>query len=1057
MHTLAATIGCIGLAFLHASAIEPPPPAQTVPDKIEIADGPFKPTYESLKLYKCPDWFRDAKLGIWAILTPQSLPEAGDWYARAMYAQGQGQYDFHVANYGHPSVFGYKDLAARWKLDKFDPDRLMRLYQKSGAKYFVVLANHHDNYDNWNSKYHRWNSVNVGPKKDIVGLWAEAARKHGLRFGVTEHVARSYSWFNTNKGSDKEGPLAGVPYDGNDPKFQDLYFPPHDDTSYTYPANPPEWWPRQWFWRMRDLIDTYQPDLMYSDGAVPFGEVDRSVFAHFYNANMAWHGGKLEAVYNFKDMAPRTDHGEYVDGIGVQDVERGVLGGIKAEPWQTDTCIGNWFYKTGLQYKPASQVIHMLADIVSKNGNLLLNIPLKHNGTIDPEAEKVLADLGDWMTVNGEAIYGTRPWKVFGEGLTQGGGHFNEDGQRYGARDIRFTTRGDDLYALVLGWPADGLVRVRSLARDAGTVTRVSLLGRDGELRWTQTQAGLEVQLPTQRAIEYAFALKIRGSGLRPAPLTAPLTGYAAESGKYVYSGEPKFAYGFSSHMVLQRDTNANVYGLAKPGTEVTVSIDSQKVAAKANEYGRWLVQVAPMKAGGPYILKLESGNTVVALDDVLIGDVWICAGQSNMRYMLGRKVGYTKNSAGNYTKTNQEDENTPRVFADELEAIRKQQNFPIRHAMGNDGKFDWVPVNYENSSDEKKYSPGITAVGYFFAKHLRQQLGDVPIGIIQVGSGGAAIREFLPRELQLADPGMKKILDSYWPKMVEEHGEKKLAFYYQQMGDWLQSGQFGTAPPEKYMGRLPGHLFYHALAPINKFSFKGFLYYQGESDAGRGYYYAHLLDKFVDFVRDAFEFSEMPFLVVLLPPSVRVGYADVVESQMYVAENKKGVHAVYAPEGQWDHPTDLHAPAKEIVGSRAALTALQKVYGGKEPYLGPRYAAHKVVGDTIIITFRDTGGGLALKTGVNELTGFEVAGDDENFISVKAKLAKEPDNVVLSVPKGLPDGQQLHVRFQMAGYYVPVLYGKNGLPAVFFRTDNFETRTSTSERVPGGYVRGKK
>ncbi|MBM4088515.1 MAG: alpha-L-fucosidase [Planctomycetes bacterium] len=476
MQTLAATIGCIGLTFLHASAIEPPPPAQPVPAKIEIADGPFQPTWESLKHYRCPDWFRDAKLGIWGILTPQSLPEAGDWYARAMYAQGQDQYDFHVANYGHPSVFGYKDLAARWKLDNFDPDRLMQLYRQAGAKYFVVLANHHDNYDNWNSKYHRWNSVNVGPKQDIVGLWAEAARKHGLRFGVTEHVARSYSWFNTNKGSDQEGPLAGVPYDGNDPKFQDLYFPPHDDTSYTYPANPPEWWPRQWYWRMRDLIDTYHPDLMYSDGAVPFGEVGRSLFAHFYNANMAWHGGELEAVYNIKDMAPRTDHGEYVDGIGVQDVERGVLGGIKAEPWQTDTCIGNWFYKTGLSYKPASQVICMLADIVSKNGSLLLNIPLKHDGTIDPEAEKVLADLGAWMTVNGEAIYGTRPWLVFGEGRPQeDGGHFNEDGQRYGARDIRFTTRGDDLYALVLGWPADGLARVRSLARAAGTVTHVSL------------------------------------------------------------------------------------------------------------------------------------------------------------------------------------------------------------------------------------------------------------------------------------------------------------------------------------------------------------------------------------------------------------------------------------------------------------------------------------------------------------------------------------------------------------------------------------------------------
>lgn len=519
MRAFTLSIVYSGLTSIHAAAIEQPPAAQPVPEKIEIADGSFKPTWESLKQYKCPDWFRDAKLGIWAIVTPQSLPEAGDWYARAMYEQGSGQYNFHVANFGHPSVFGYKDLAARWKLEKFDPDRLMKLYQKTGARYFVVLANHHDNWDNWNSKYHRWNSVNLGPKQDIVGLWAQAARKHGLRFGVTEHVARSYSWFNTNKGSDKEGPLAGVPYDGNDPLYQDLYFPPHEDTSYAYPENPPEWWTRQWYWRMRDLIDTYHPDLMYSDGAVPFGEVGRSLFAHFYNANMTWHGGKLDAVYNLKDMAPRTDHGEYVDGIGVQDVERGVLGGIKAVPWQTDTCIGNWFYKTGLQYKPASQVIHMLADIVSKNGNLLLNIPLKHDGTLDAGEEQVLAALGAWMDVNGEAIYGTRPWKVFGEGRPQDGSHFNEDGQQYGAGDIRFTTKGDALYALVLGWPADAMVRVRSLAKAAGTVTKVSLLGYGGELQWTQTEAGLEVMLPAKEPNEHAFALKIIGARLQPVPV----------------------------------------------------------------------------------------------------------------------------------------------------------------------------------------------------------------------------------------------------------------------------------------------------------------------------------------------------------------------------------------------------------------------------------------------------------------------------------------------------------------------------------------------------------
>ncbi|HUT93920.1 MAG TPA: alpha-L-fucosidase [Thermoguttaceae bacterium] len=525
---LILSFACAGVTAVHAGEIQQPPAAQPVPAKIEIADGPFRPTWESLKQYKCPDWFRDAKLGMWAHWGPQSVPMAGDWYARAMYEQSQPAYAYHVAHYGHPSKFGYKDLVQLWKVENWDPDRLVALYKKAGARYFVAQANHHDNWDNWNSKYHRWNSVNVGPKKDIVGLWASAARKHGLPFGVSEHVARSYSWWHTNKGSDKDGPLAGVPYDGSDPAFQDLYFPPHNNLTYALPSNPPEWWPRQWFWRIRDLVDTYHPDLLYTDNGVPFGEVGRSLFAHYYNANMAWHSGKLEAVYNLKDYS-RPDHGEYVDGIGVQDVERGMLRGIKLEPWQTDTCIGNWFYKTGFPYKPASQVICMLCDIVSKNGNLLLSIPLKPDGTLDAKEEKVLADLGAWMEVNGEAIYGTRPWKVFGEGPTVDSGHSGEDGQRYSDRDIRFTTKEDALYALVLGWPNGPKTTVRSLASGAGTITKVSLLGHSGELKWKQTADGLEVVLPAKRPSEHAFALKISGRQLRPMPLSPALAHYDAQ------------------------------------------------------------------------------------------------------------------------------------------------------------------------------------------------------------------------------------------------------------------------------------------------------------------------------------------------------------------------------------------------------------------------------------------------------------------------------------------------------------------------------------------------
>jgi alpha-L-fucosidase len=385
----------------------------------------FEPTWDSLKQFRCPAWFPDAKFGIWAHWGPQCVPKQGDWYARNMYIEGSQQYKYHVEHYGHPSKFGYKDIIPLWKAERWEPETLIQRYKKAGAKYFVALGSHCDNFDCWNSRHHRWNAVNFGPRKDIVGLWRRAARKHGLRFGVTEHMAWSYSWFNVNKGADKKGPLAGVPYDGNDPKYQDLYFEPHPQNAARYPENSPASWNLRWFNRVKDLVDQHRPDLVYTDGAV-FGDVGRQLMAHYYNANMAWHGGRLEGVYTIKHSIDGR-HGEYRDGISLLDIERGVVDGIQSEPWQTDTCIGGWYYREGIKYKTAQEVIHMLVDIVSKNGNLLLNFPLLPDGTLDAEEEKVLEGITDWMAVNGEAIYGTRPWKVFGEGpTTTGGGTFAE-------------------------------------------------------------------------------------------------------------------------------------------------------------------------------------------------------------------------------------------------------------------------------------------------------------------------------------------------------------------------------------------------------------------------------------------------------------------------------------------------------------------------------------------------------------------------------------------------------------------------------------------------------
>lgn len=479
----------------------------------------FQPTWESLQQYHCPQWFQDAKFGIWAHWGPQAVPEAGDWYARNMYIEGSDQYKYHLENYGHPSKYGFKDIIQLWKAEKFDPEGLIQLYKQAGARYFTAMAVHHDNFDCWNSTHHRWNAVQFGPQRDIVGAWRDAALKHGLRFGVTEHLERSWSWFNTNKGSDKQGPLAGVPYDGADPAYADLYFEAHDDSSYAFPRSAPKSWQMQWLARIQDLIEQYHPDLLYTDGAVPFGEVGRQMLASFYNHNIQQHSGSLEAVYNLKDMREYdrkngTFHGEFMPGIGVLDMERGVVDGIQPDPWQTDTCIGGWFYNKFIEYKSAETVIHMLIDIVSKNGNLLLNFPLKPDGTLDEKSQEVVKGITTWMQVNHEAIYATRPWQEFGEGPTQSsGGLFNEDKIVYTPSDYRYTRKDEALYVFALGQPQEQAV-VKLLGSTSelwpGEIHSVEMLGSQAALEWERRPGALVISLPEQKPCAYAQVFKIQ-------------------------------------------------------------------------------------------------------------------------------------------------------------------------------------------------------------------------------------------------------------------------------------------------------------------------------------------------------------------------------------------------------------------------------------------------------------------------------------------------------------------------------------------------------------------
>ncbi len=517
------------------------------------APATFAPTWASLvDNYRTPDWFRDAKFGIWAHWSAQCVPEMGDWYARNMYRQGNWQYDHHLRTYGHPTKVGFMEMQNRWKADAWQPEALMDLYAKAGAKYFVALANHHDNFDAYDSKYHAWNSVRVGPKRDIVGTWAKVARAKGLRFGVSNHSAHAWHWLQTAYGYDPEGPLAGQRYDayrltkadgkgtwweGLDP--QDLYtgrnmvMPDgittirtgnewHDGNTGAWDEKPPAGNPafvRQWFLRARDLIDSYRPDLVYfDDTGLPLGQAGLDITAHYYNASMAWNGGKLEAVVNGKVLPPERRAGL------VEDVERGQRDGIEPLPWQTCTCIGDWHYNRGVfeghHYKSAASVIHRLVDIVSKNGNLLLSIPVRGDGSIDADEHKFLDEMAAWMGRNGEAIHGTRPWRSFGEGPTRvTGGMFSEgQAQSFTAEDFRFTTKDGALYAIALGWPRSGVLRIASLAQDSalapGAIERVEAVGSSDNLTFTRSRKGLEVKLPEGLAGSVAVALKIRGPGL---------------------------------------------------------------------------------------------------------------------------------------------------------------------------------------------------------------------------------------------------------------------------------------------------------------------------------------------------------------------------------------------------------------------------------------------------------------------------------------------------------------------------------------------------------------
>ncbi|GAA3584713.1 alpha-L-fucosidase [Snuella lapsa] len=499
----------------------------------------YAPNWESLHQHECPEWFRDAKFGIFMHWGVMSVVKDNDgWYGRHMYMKTGGKwgndYFDHLENYGHPSEFGYKDLIPKWKAENWDPEALVEFYKEIGAKYVVPVAVHHDNFDLYDSSFQPWNSVNMGPKRDVIGEWKKAAEKHGLRFGVSSHSDRAWSWLNPSHGHDIEGEYKDIPYDGNltledgkgtwwegyDPA--DLYTRPHKMSEA-----PDKEYCDTWYKRTIELTDKYQPDLIYFDGPLPLvcngkacseartwtQKYGLNFAAHYYNDNTKRNKGTNEAIIAIKEWGPGTVPDTKPV---VLDIEKGGADKILEYPWQTDTSLsGTWFWN-GSGYSEISDtiVIHNMCDVVSKNGNYLLNVGLTADGVLPAHEKKTLENIGAWFKINGEAIYGTRPWVQFGEGRTKvETGHFKQNKEPYTSKDIRFTTKGDILYAIFMGWPDSGKVIIKSVAKGSGLynqkVKSVSLLGYDGKLLWKQTQKGLVVKLPKRSPGNYAYTLKI--------------------------------------------------------------------------------------------------------------------------------------------------------------------------------------------------------------------------------------------------------------------------------------------------------------------------------------------------------------------------------------------------------------------------------------------------------------------------------------------------------------------------------------------------------------------
>ena len=511
---LAAVLLCRG-----GLAQQPPPyPASEAQQVALVAktdrQGPFHANWDSLAAYRIPEWFRDAKFGIFIHWGVYSVPAFGnEWYSRNMYDQDSPDYQHQVAEYGPESKFGYKDFIPKFRAEHFDPAQWIDLFVRAGAKYVVPVAEHCDGFSMYDSRFNAWNAARMGPRRDVVGELLRAARARGLHAGVSSHRAEHWWWYHDGMLFDS---------DVRDPRYAGLYgpaqpmqLPGEESKKEPDPNHLERWLPpdtaflRDWLARSTELVDKYHPDFMYFDwwiGQPAFQPYIQQFAAYYYDRAALWHKG---VVLTYKEHA-------MPENTAVLDVERAKLDALRLLAWQTDTSVSikSWGYVRGDTYRTSASLIGELVDVVSKNGNLLLNVGPKSDGTIPPEARTVLLGIGDWLRVNGEAIYGSRPWRVYGEGPTQvpGTGKLGTDRQDFTWQDVRYTTHRGNLYAIALGRP-EGKLLLRSLMKATpylvGPIRSVQLLGSDAPVEWSQDANGLSVSLPQSAPEEPAYVFRI--------------------------------------------------------------------------------------------------------------------------------------------------------------------------------------------------------------------------------------------------------------------------------------------------------------------------------------------------------------------------------------------------------------------------------------------------------------------------------------------------------------------------------------------------------------------